>query len=1109
MMVTFVSQCEKKALKRTRRVLDSFADRIGDNTWQTIITKEGLDAVRKLLRKTASKSTAVSCHWIRTRSRSEFLWVVGNRDKFDESGVVPVHRTQKTILDNYKESDWKYLPLIQSLAALSALFHDWGKSTALFQEKLKPSSKIKSDPIRHEWISCMLLNALIAQNSDSEEEWLKRLAEGKIDEDGLKKSVPDPDVDKKVLKNIPNSAKLLMWLIVSHHRLPSFSTSLKEIEDKWQSEEAYSIDDTLKYITQSWGYENRKDEKEYQERLSRCFLFPNGLLSNSSQWIKNVKKWSNRLLGSLDLLKESIGDGSYRVVLHHARLALMLGDHHYSSQDADKIRKDSSGLFANTDRKTGAMKQMLDEHLCGVMASALKTIYLLPAFEKELPLADDNRVLKRASPKAFSWQDKAVDKIRPKMDTTKKQGFFAVNMASTGCGKTFANAKIMRAVSKDGKSLRYVLALGLRTLTLQTGDEYRERIGLEDDELAVLIGSKAILDLHNDTKFEECDSDNESDYGSESLESLLDEEIDYDCEIPEEGLTTVLKNRKDKQFLYAPVLVCTIDHLMGAVETKKGGKHILPSLRMMSSDLVIDEIDDFSGSDLIAIGRLVYLAGMLGGKVMISSATIPPDLAEGYFNAYQKGWQLFTKTRDAKNEIVCAWIDEFKTDVKCINSFESKSAVECYREVHSSFIEKRVAKLKKQSVKRKVEIVECAEDIDYYGDSKEKIYFSKIKEAAIQKHYLHHTIDKKTDKAVSFGVVRMANIQPCVAVAKYLMQEEYPEEVEVKVMAYHSNQVLLLRHEQERHLDEVLKRKENQGEEPDAFKNRIIRSHLDNSSAKHLLFIVVATPVEEVGRDHDFDWAIIEPSSFRSIVQLAGRVYRHREGAVEQANIGVMQYNLKSFKCNDDSIRTFVQPGYETNLTLHTHDISELIDTAEVKERLDATARIQKPKQLREKDSLADLEHYMTQEYLTTYNEVGADTFQGYLDETWFLTAHPQYFHPFRKSTPSLNVFLTYDANNDEYIFTEYDTYRKLIVDVSDNPIDRGYVLGIKHITETDERLKARAWLDRDYNDLVEKYAEKNNLSKKEVSMKYGELNFNWRESVEYEYSDQFGLLRV
>ncbi len=34
MIVTFVSQCEHKALNRTRRVLDAFANRIGGRTWQ-------------------------------------------------------------------------------------------------------------------------------------------------------------------------------------------------------------------------------------------------------------------------------------------------------------------------------------------------------------------------------------------------------------------------------------------------------------------------------------------------------------------------------------------------------------------------------------------------------------------------------------------------------------------------------------------------------------------------------------------------------------------------------------------------------------------------------------------------------------------------------------------------------------------------------------------------------------------------------------------------------------------------------------------------------------------------------------------------------------------
>ncbi len=86
MMVTFVSQCEKNALKKTRRVLDAFANRIGDNTWQTVITEDGLLTVKKMLRHTASKSTAVSCHWIRSRARSEFLWVVGSKTKFNAEG---------------------------------------------------------------------------------------------------------------------------------------------------------------------------------------------------------------------------------------------------------------------------------------------------------------------------------------------------------------------------------------------------------------------------------------------------------------------------------------------------------------------------------------------------------------------------------------------------------------------------------------------------------------------------------------------------------------------------------------------------------------------------------------------------------------------------------------------------------------------------------------------------------------------------------------------------------------------------------------------------------------------------------------------------------------
>ena len=182
-MVTFVSQCEKKALKRTRRVLDSFANRIGDNTWQTIITKEGLNAVQKLLRKTASKNTAVSCHWIRSRSRSEFLWVIGNRDAFDKNGIVPVHygiverfigeeeividkiyaNTNGQRLDQHffavgylaSELIKKTIPNDEGLATaayIAGIWHDIGKIDKNFQNWVKINKKFKPVPEEGEHI---------------------------------------------------------------------------------------------------------------------------------------------------------------------------------------------------------------------------------------------------------------------------------------------------------------------------------------------------------------------------------------------------------------------------------------------------------------------------------------------------------------------------------------------------------------------------------------------------------------------------------------------------------------------------------------------------------------------------------------------------------------------------------------------------------------------------------------------------------------------------------------------------------------------------------------------------------------------------------------------
>lgn len=1117
MIVTFVSQCEKKALKRTRQVLDSFADRIGDNTWQTVITQEGLDTVKNLLRKTASKSTAVSCHWIRSRSRTELVWIVGNKRKFNYQGIVPVNSTQRNLINSHIETDWKYLPLIKALVAISALLHDWGKANLLFQEKLKPKNKnkVKGDPIRHEWISCLLLNALICTQGKQENDdaWLTALINGDFDEVEIGKIAENRT--EKPLSKLPPIAKLIAWLVVSHHRLPL------NVEPKFisriKAEELKNIDDVLCRITQQWSYENRYDESEYQKRLKQCFEFPEGLLIRSKPWLSQVKKWSGRLLQCKNQVEQVLNDGSYRLVLSHARLCLMLGDHSYSSKLADQKWKSDVALYANTDFNTKQLNQKLDEHLVGVARNGLSAAHLLPAFESDPPTAQDISSLKRPSLSGYKWQDKAITEIgKWRVLNPNNKGFFAVNMASTGCGKTFANAKVMRALSDDANSLRFILALGLRTLTLQTGDEYRNRVGLDNSELAVLIGSRAITELHQQVKNDEKDEFYEQ-RGSLSQESLLDEEVDFECAIPEEGLATILREERYRKFLYAPVLACTIDHLMAATETKRGGRYILPTLRLMSSDLVIDEVDDFSGEDLVAIGRLVHLAGMLGRKVMISSATIPPDLAEGYFKAYRDGWQIYCKTRDVNISIGCAWIDEFNTQVVSNVDLETSKSILSYKESHRSFIQKRVSKLIVQPVKRKADIQSCDSifekhtvnhNDEYVIESKQNSYFSLMAQSAFDKHSYHHAIDQLTQLKVSFGVIRVANISPCVALTKYLLGMKCPENTQIRGMAYHSQQVLLLRHVQEQHLDEVLKRKEREGEQPKALSNAFIRRHLDHivktePQVTNVLFILVATPVEEVGRDHDFDWAVVEPSSYRSIIQLAGRVRRHRQSKVEHTNISLMQYNWKGieFKHKKDE-KVFRRPGFEDVVLLESHDLNDLVDVHALSERIDAIPRIQKPENLKETRRLSDLEHYSIRALLATrpIECLYPGTLQGYLTSAWFLTAYPQTLTPFRKGRPNHKIYLTYFEDEDDYLFCEKDAKGYLV--------NRERSLNIKRSELSSENL-SRLWLVRSFQSEIEILAEKHERSLRQTSIRYGELGFLYSENATYEYSDQFGMVKI
>ena len=647
-----------------------------------------------------------------------------------------------------------------------------------------------------------------SKNTDA---WLQVLADGELLHP--KKLGDGKNVKSlKPLKQLSYCAQVICWLILSHHRLP-----IKKDDTGAAAENFNTLLDEMDY---DWDYFNKKSSST----LDDCLSFDFGVLAEAKKWLAEVKRWAKKILALKPQLEQIQQSDTTRLLLHHCRLNLMLADHSYSAKNITEKWHGQTKLIANTrsykaSNKRGFIKstepnQYLDQHLLGVCDFAKTNTRLLPTIEKRgLTSPDTSQLKRRTQDKSFQWQDKAVDQIKTwqkQEGDYQRQGFFAVNMASTGCGKTFANAKVMRCLSVDGDSLRYILALGLRTLTLQTGDEYREKIFSKNagEDLAVLIGSKAVQELHQQQGSKQKDENIFETTGSESAQPLLAEqdEIIYEGEIPEENFTTVLTTAKDKAFFHAPVLACTIDHLMAAVTTKRGGRYILPSLRLMSSDLVIDEIDDFTGDDAIAIGWLIHLAGMLGRKVMISSATITPAIAQGYFKAYQTGWSQFAKMRSRSQKIGCAWIDEFRASVESIYESDTKPLLNSYQAAHYKFIDYRIQKLTEQAAKRKAVIIETQQLLDLEKSEKQQGYYQTILNAATELHHQHNI--EHDGLTISFGVIRCANINPALALTRYFLQCELDEHYNLRVMPYHSQQVLLLRNAQEKHLDKVLKRKE-------------------------------------------------------------------------------------------------------------------------------------------------------------------------------------------------------------------------------------------------------------------------------------------------------------
>ncbi len=969
MNVLLVSQCDKRALTETRRILDQFAERRGSRTWQTPITQAGLDTLRRLLRKTARKNTAVACHWIRGRDHSELLWIVGDASRFNAEGAVPTDTTVRDILRRKDENDWHRLEDIHLLSTLAALLHDLGKASIAFQERLL-GERVERNQYRHEWVSLRLFQAFVG-TATTDDAWLRRLADptaeddaswtapGRFQRDGLDSGCDRP------LATLPPLAQAVAWLVVTHHRLPMVPVCDEHGDQVWLGTRARQfnpvwLEHPLSIVGHDW---NERSQAATPDQREPYWAFTENLPVTQPKWRAQASRAAKRLL---KLCERSAGDWlNNPYVMHLSRLSLMLADHYYSSLPKDSNQRISGdegyALYANTDHD-GSRKQPLDEHLLGVARDAGLITHALPAFEQHLPrLARHRGLRKRSGPGRFAWQDKAADTANALRDAAHEHGAFVVNMASTGCGKTLANARILYALADPQQGLRATYALGLRTLTLQTGRSYRRDLHLSEDELAIRVGGSASRAL-----FEYYERKAET-QGSASIQALIEEDSHVLYEGNTAGhplLSRALHDPSIGKLLSAPMLVCTVDHLVPATESTRAGRQIAPMLRLMSSDLVLDELDDYDIADLPALTRLVHWAGLLGTRVVLSSATMPPALLEGMFMAYRAGRIHYERNRGADggqraehSAIPCLWVDEFGVQhTPCADST-------VFTQAHERFSGHRAKQLADLEPLRRGELL----PLRITGRKPEQIhteFAQHLREACLRLHNDHAKTCPVSGKRVSFGLVRMANIEPLVGVAEALFRLGARDGARIHLCVYHARFPLVQRSAIEHQLDAAFNRRQAEA----VYHLPQIRAAIDAHPERDQLFVVLASPVCEVGRDWDADWAIAEPSSMRSLIQLAGRVQRHRGKPPDRPNMLIFDANLRHFRHLGQDQPAFIRPGFEQahapaahRFRLESHRLGKLLD-ADDYQSISAIPRIRPQVPLRPKQRLADLEHARMQD---------------------------------------------------------------------------------------------------------------------------------------------------
>ncbi|WP_139851758.1 type I-F CRISPR-associated helicase Cas3f [Acinetobacter pullicarnis] len=878
MHTIFISACEKRAIKKTRAVLDSYAIRIGQATWQAPMTEEGLKEIRAALKKTATRQTAVAAYKNYGMRRMKLVWIVGSKQRFALDGIYPVASTQKQQKQLNIEN---WVRAASLLAGAAGDVHDIGKASVHFQNKLSPENanqRIK-DEIRHEWLSMKLLQKMRKNDWNWPEAW-----------QGIERKIGDFSLGhreqvKRV--SIADELEAVDYLVVSHHGL--LGGAEKPNADLHVSVKTSFSPDQICCA----GEIKASIFKSHQHRMARLVKLNQDI--------------------SLDILY-------WKALTLHARAALIHADHIVSAQqfsaNAPEIKDGTHDLFANTKIKTtvnGVKKKLQDQPLSwhleqvGERASYIATKMATDLNLTGLSEQTVEYICQRAEHSRFQWQNTVANTLQKLIVKHPNIPSLVLNIAGTGSGKTRMNLRA--ACTLRPEDPRIAIALNLRSLTLQTGEALKNAMHLSDDELSVIIGDKVTQQLFNQRQQQHVDEDEnqpEPMFDAFGEENSLPSWLDPLFEKTVQGRKAI--DHQAKTVLSSPLLVSTIDYLIAAGEPHRQGHHVKALLRIISSDLILDEIDGYEPTALVAVLRLVQLAAMYGRHVICSSATLAATVAESIYRAFESGIEMRQALYQAPQQFIVAIADNALTPKAWLNDAKHKQNFSEQYQQHLNDLQAVLL----EKAKKPYRLARLAEIADPTVAQWKATILAEVQALHADQGWAF----ADSGKNISFGLVRVANIKHAIALAKYLSEHLSG----AQIACYHANDWLISRFHKEQRLDFLLTRhidgkKRKTGNEHILLDDEI-RAIVKNSDHQHIPFIVIATPVEEVGRDHDFDWAVIDASSIQSIVQTAGRVNRHRLKGLKQPNIVIPQFNYRYCQNKEapkvKKMAAFKWPGFES-----------------------------------------------------------------------------------------------------------------------------------------------------------------------------------------------------